>query len=150
MTYNDFPILNSTDYQILSSEFEKQKPKTDRTTSIARISMLLLDCKNSCSSLKTNINIPIKKEITKANTNISAILENLNASTNTNTIKEFNVFTFLNKLSKCLHEFILWFEVETKEYYKNLILKSISSLSVCIENITLAISKSTIKIYKFM
>ena len=150
MTYNDFPILNSTDYQILNSEFEKQKPKNDRATSIAKISMLLLDCKNSCSSIKANINNLIKQEITKANTQISAIWENLNTSTTTNTIKEFNVFTFLNKLSKCLHEFMQWFEIETKEYYKNLILKSISSLSVCIENISSAISKSTIKIYKFM
>ena len=150
MTYNDFPILNPTDYQLINSKFQKQTPKADRATTIAQISMLLLDCKNSCSTLKAETNQLIKREIENINNQISSILENLNSTTQSTHIKQFNLFQFLNTLTKCLNKFILWSTNETKEYYKNLIQKSIEGLSLCIEHLTLAISKSNIKIYKFM
>ena len=54
MTYNDFPILNSTDYQMLNNKY-KEPTSTDRKTTIAKICVLLQECKNSCNAISRHI-----------------------------------------------------------------------------------------------
>jgi len=149
MTYNDFPILNSTDYQMLNNKY-KEPTSTDRKTTIAKICVLLQECKNSCNAISRHINKTIKKEIEIAYSEILNILDNLNSNLTTQNVKEFNLFIFLDKLSTCLLEFLSWQRIEEKEYYKSLIKSNISTITKIIKNITSAVANSNVKIFKFM
>ena len=73
-----------------------------------------------------------------------------NKTINSNTIKEFNLFTFLLYLTYAIELFINWSYKEEKEYYKKVCNNCLNSLIKCVKKIMEALENSNISLYKYM
>lgn len=148
MMYNDNPILTEYEYKLLQEQYNNTL-FSDRKSSIVKICSILNDCKSSCQFLSKQVNPQIRFEILNAYSELSTILENLQHNSETQS-KELSLFTFLTKISNAMEEFLLWQKHEDKEYYKNLVHSNLTSLNKIQTKILSSISKSNIKIFKFM
>jgi len=147
--YNDFPILSSNDYQAIQEQYENVL-FSDRKTCLSKICLLLAECKSSCQFILKQVNNLIEPAIVHASKEISTILENLQYDSSNSQAKNLDLFAFLTKISHTIEEFLLWQEHENKEYYKTLIFSNLTSLSKIQTKILSAISKSNVKIFKYM
>lgn len=154
MNYNDFPILNNEQYDLLQQNYNSNK--TDRNTHINHILINLHECKFTCLNIK-DCNKNITVAISNTLTTIDSIINNFNTLTNaplntTTTLKvnNFNPFKFLNKLLNCISLFYNWQNNESKDYFKNLANTYYLDLNKCLANIISALEQSNIRLYKYM
>lgn len=152
MTYNDFPILDSLQYELINKNFKSEQPFNRR--SIAQETKKLLTPTLNIDLSNTPYN---SKIITAVSDNLTIInklssnLDSLFATTNqSNRTYKLNIFQHLINLFKILESLNLWLISEEKEYYKSFLKKSIKELFNSTNNILLAIEKSNVKFFKYM
>ena len=156
MNYNDFPILNDDTYNYLKNKYNElnNEHEFDRVTSITKICFYLNECMGSCKSLKNKLNVKLRNSIEFASDEINKIISSLNETfninLNSNTIKEFNLFTFLKYLTYAIELFINWSYKEEKEYYKKVCNNCLNSLIESLKRIMEALENSNISLYKYM
>lgn len=153
MNYNDFPILSDDAYDFLRDKY-KNEMTFDRETSINKVCYYLNECVGSCKSLKSKLNLKLRQAIEFVDTQINKTLSSLNETfdirVSSNSIKEFNLFTFLKYLASSIEMLINLGYKEEKEYYKKVYNICLNSLIESIKKILEALETSNIGLYKFM
>lgn len=154
MIYDDFQILSNEEYQILNSNFNKNK-QFDRKTIITKICQKNLSCQSICLNIEKDYNIKIKNSLVESISKLKKIQENICSTFNVsskynNNIKAFNIFTFLKSINDLIKLFYLWHNTENKEYYKNIARKSINDLLSSYQTIFDALESSNVTFFKFM
>lgn len=153
MNYDDFPILNSLEYNKLNEHYSNSA--LNRNEVIDKVFKLINICVNSCFLITKQVNAQIKNKLYTCKTIMEQILENIHANFETPSKKtteyyELSLFGLLNNLFDCIEILNSWFLKEEKIYYKNFINNTIKSLIFCIKNILKAISESKIILFKHM
>ena len=153
MKYNDFPILSDDTYDYLKNRY-KNEMFIDRESSINKVCYYLNECVGSCKALKSKLNIKLSQAITFADSEINKIISSLNETfdihVSANSIKEFNLFTFLKRLINSIEILKSLEYKEEKEYYKKVYNICLNSLIESVKKIVEALETSNIRHYKFM
>ncbi|MBE5741101.1 MAG: hypothetical protein E7351_01020 [Clostridiales bacterium] len=154
MEYNDFPILNNEEYRIINEQYSISQTQ-DRKSLLYKITHLLRDCKNMCSTLDRKLNQKIVTAISTAKKEIDKISDNLSSyfpqkTENQSTITSFNLFTFLSKVNSLSSLFHIWENSDSKDYYKTMASKSLKDLLKISQNILSALENSTVYLFKYL
>lgn len=154
MEYNDFQIASDEAYKLMNEQFNNLS-KFDRRTSLNQIIFCIQDCKVQILNISPSINLKIKKAIQTSSQALNKIDENLRSlfnldNTHQQTIREFNLFTYLKNLTKLISLFQTWSKFEKKEYYLNFIFKTVEELLENIKIILQSLENSNIYLFKFM
>ena len=152
MIYNDFPILNGNDYSILNHEY--QSSIKDRKFFTSKLFTQIRQCFNYCNTIN-GVNTHIKQQLTNSKVLLNILLENLMANFSIKQpeekeIFEFNIFTYIKKLTQILHTCTAWLAEEEKVYYKTLIKNTISTILDILKNILTSLEQSNIVLFKHM
>ena len=153
MNYNDYQILSENIYNDINSQY-KNNINTVRLDLANKLYNSILEC-FFCNFNLNNFNIILKTQIGLAKTSLEQIAENIYANFNIEKNKQknifnYNVFTFLEKLTNILNQLTFWQYLEEKEYYKNFLKNTINSTCFIIKNILNALNKSKTILFKYM
>ena len=154
MIYNDFPILNNDEYELLSKQYSKFQP-ADRKTLIFKICNELNICYNFCMGFENKFNKKIKSEIENSKIVLFKLLENFTSTFNISppinqTINSFNLFSFIKKITYSTTFILQWLSIEQKEYYKKLGQSSVAELMELVNKIISALEESNLHFFKHM
>lgn len=146
MVYDDFKILTNEEYEKLNSEYLLNP--SNRKLYISNIISLL--SKITHCNQENLINQQLKPHIKTLKTICNNIITTLKSNTQTNEVVNFNIFNVLEILNETIYQFYIWQEIETKEYYLDIIKSSIKNLLECSKNIISILKILNIKIHKYM
>ncbi|MBQ8615457.1 MAG: hypothetical protein IJ415_02705 [Clostridia bacterium] len=154
MNYNDFPILNNDEYNLINSHYSNFE-RFDRKTTIIKIYNEISGCKNICLDLSSKHNPKIKKAIEQAYETLNKLNENLLTSfnlnnTESNTIKTCSLFSFMRKITNLSSSVLEWSKSEKKEYFKSIAQSTMKDLFNIMLNLTSALEESNIILFKHM
>lgn len=153
MIYNDFPILNDEQYKIMQDKFNEHS-SFNRKEIVYAIYNKLIICNTSCVFLSEKVNKHIRESLNNCKCEFEKTISNLEATfnlkNNKNELKELNFFKFLKILVEITKNLTFWHEKEEKEYFKKFSLNISISLINLILDLTSALEKSNITMYKFM
>lgn len=153
MNYDDFPILNEQNYNLINEQYNFQQP-FERHNCIVKIYLSLNEIKYFFYELN-NINFKIKSVLLNCKQNIQKLQDNLTATFTINTdtqktIKSSNLFSLINKITLTSKLYKQWIENEEKEYYKKLALNSLEILLNSTSEILSVLEKSNVILFKYM
>jgi len=151
MNYNDFNILSNSEYLTLAEHYQSNINK-NTSTDINVIFNLMLSCKNMLFFSNNIKNIKIKNETKNHIDSFEKFLINFELifsikQTKINKYKDFNLFEYLETISKLLIELNNYLKIENKKYNKLLIEKTINEIS-CL-NLSLLNILKNINFYYF-
>jgi len=153
MDYNDFPILNNSDYENINKQYQA-KMEFDKKHTLYNISHELQQTIQSAINLAKSTNKQINHQLenliniaTKQKNNISTIF---NTSQNENQSVDESLFNLLKRVLKIISLYLLWGQNEEKIYYKSLSTKSINELIAISSNILSSLNLSQFYFFKFM
>lgn len=154
MKYDDFPILNNSEYSLLAEQYTATNIK-NRESVIKEICQELSICLSNCWLIENLYNNKIHLAITQTNKTLSKYLTNLSClfeiqSQQTQTISTFNIFSFIKKINHIIRLTADWFSNEQKEYFKVVAKKSIDELLTSLDIIFSILEESNIHFYKHM
>ena len=153
MEYNDFPILDNSQYKLMQDKFNEQF-SFDRKETVFIIYSSLTECNFTCTLLYAKLNKTICESLKQSNEKLELAISNLEATFNLHLnkteVKEMSIFGFLCKLTNCLKQINLWQQKEQKEYFKHFALQLSADLTAVLSNILSAIEKSNIQLYKYL
>ena len=152
MNYEDYPILSDFEYEIINKNYAHKTPTRKQLLSniFKNLNLLILDC--------INCNIENKKifsAVKQTKQRLETISENLDSifefeKNNQTSIRDFNIFKFLENLCELQKLFYSWHQTEEKEYYKTICSNNFFLLFDCSLEILSTLSDSYIKIFKYM
>lgn len=154
MKYNDFPILNNDEYNLINSHFFNTE-KFDRKTTLIKICNNISCCKNLCLELSSKHNLKIRNAINHTYEILNKLNENLSSSFNlnilpNNTIKTCSLFDFMKKITNINSLILEWSKNEQKEYFKSIALNTMKDLVDILKAIISALEESNIILFKHM
>lgn len=152
MIYNDFPILNNETYSYLNEQYTNTGK--DRKAYANVLYSEIQSCFALYSTTK-NLNPSLKKQLNHSKEVLNQILENLKANFTIQTTEQkeliqFNIFSFVSKLSQILIITINWQNTEEKLYYKTFIKNINLSILNIIKNILSILENSNVILFKHM
>lgn len=153
MEYQDFPILNNLDYQLINTNYNtnKENKKNIISNICNKINTILLSLFHLNNLYNSTINNEInnhKKLLTKTQNNLSNLF---NIQTQpTETINSFSIFDFLKELNILSASFLEWLKVEEKEYYRSVAIKTLHELITNQNQLIESLNNSYVKFYKYM
>lgn len=152
MMYNDFLILSNESYSLLNQQY--QNTSKDRKFFANILYTELQDCLSLCNTIK-DINPSLKKQLATSKSILNQILENLTANFNIQKLEQkeivqFNIFTFVNKLTQTLTITTSWQNSEEKFYYKTFIKNVNLSILNITKNILITLENSNVILFKHM
>ena len=154
MNYDDFPILNNSEYQILNEQYNKLI-RPERKDIIIKICTEISQISFSFFQLKNKYNCKILNSLNLANKTFEKIHDNLASCFNVtllkiNQIENFNLFTFLKRTTNLLFLLNKWITIEEKEYYKSLAEKSYLNVNEMLNEIFNSLQQSNVTFFKHM
>ncbi len=153
MNYNDFPILNNDEYELINQQFSSNLP-FERKFHLLQICKEINLCSSSCFVISSQYNQKIIHTLSATNKTLTKLFDNLTSLFNLNnkatTIENFSIFTFIKKLINLNNLFQDWIANEKKEYYIAIAQKSIKEINSCVTDICSALDESNLHFYKHM
>ncbi len=150
--FNDSPILDDDAYLRLMRAYQNRP--TERNVIVNKIYFELIHCRQLCLGVDENLNKKIKDGISYAKSEIDKIIENFESSfsisVKSDEVKNFNLFTFIKKISECISFVLEWQIHEEKPYYKALANSTISSLNMIITKIITTLEHINVIIFKYL
>ena len=155
MKYNDFPILNNSDYEFLSNQYQNFGMPFDRKTQLVKICQEISLCRNICFEIENKHNFKVKNAIEKAKSTLTKLFDNFSSTfniniTSTKLVLNLNLFSFLKRIIKIISKINNWSTHEQKEYYISMSQKSAAELLICLEEILSALEESNVQFFKHM
>ncbi len=152
--FNDFPILNDQDYLLLNKQYNLQSG-IDRTTTVANVYLQLMQATNACSFIANSVNKSIRDLLNESHNQLITICENLDIIFNlnmksSNQVVELNIFSFLKNISTAIDGLMQLSQHETKEHIKLFIDRTCLTLIQLINKFLESLSKSNIRLYKYI
>lgn len=153
MNYNDFPILNSEDYELINKQY--QNSPFERKDHIIKICEKLRLCRTICFEIEHQHNQKVKTSLQNTASIITKQIDNLTSSFNictphTNCILKTTIFSLLKTLNDTISLFSTWLKNEKKEYYITISFKSLQELVSCANEILLSLEESNVAMFKYM
>lgn len=152
MKYEDFPILQNEQYNLINEQFANRK--YNRKTITTLLSNQISCCLNSFRIAETNYNKKISTALVETQTILNKQINNLSSLFNiqiqNHTFKETNIFIALKKLTAIITTYNNWSEQEEKEYYKKLAIKSSNELLQQLTKILSTMAESEFCFFKHM
>lgn len=154
MEYDDFPILSENSYDYISKKYADQKD-FDRPFLIGQIYTNLEELKVCEFICFKDFNVNLCKELVQTKICISRLIENLNSTfnlhnTKTASVKNINIFEFIEKIFETINILQSWFANEDKEYYKKISQLFIEELFFSGKNILKTLSTSHVQFFKYI
>lgn len=154
MNYNDFPILNNDEYNLINNHY-LNKTIFDRKKLLSQINNEIINCINLSFNIQANFNLKIRKSIENMHKNLVKIQTNLTTTFNLDIVfnqnfSNFNLFSFINRILNIINQLTNLILNEQKEYYKKLINKNIEDLICALKEIFLALDNSNLLFFKHM
>lgn len=154
MKYEDFPILNNSEYSFMFEQYSKTKTIT-REPLVNQICNEITICLNTYWTIEPLYNNKISNAVKKCNQTLTRHLDNLTSlfniqTSSTKSITTLNLFGFMQKINNIITLSINWFSNEEKEYYKTLSKKTIEEIISCTNEILSSMEDSNINFYKHM
>ncbi len=153
MIYDDFPLLNDEQYELIKNKFIAEK-NFNRNELAFYVYSDLLTCYNACPLLIVKLNKQIKESLNNCKSELAKIIENFEAVFNYKKdkieIKEINLFNFLKKLANLQKNLINWQKFEQKEYYNQLIVNLLMQINEMLINLISALENSNVPLFRFM
>ncbi len=153
MKYDDFPILDNTQYETINKHFTNNIT-SNRKDLLINICQELNNCAVTCTKLFTDHNTKIKQALTTTNSILLKLFNNLTSLFSLNPINTFvsnsNIFNLLKRITKILSLVHTWEQTEEKTYYLSIANKTIIDILECFNLILNSLEISNIKFYKHM
>ena len=131
MEYNDFRLPSDDYFKLMQDEYSKLG-NSDRKTCLSKLFLCLQECKTIYFGIENISNI----------TNLP--------EPSITSIRKFNIFSYIKKLTKATKILTAWSSSEEKDYYRKLAISTANEFLENINSIICALEKSEVRIYKFM
>ena len=154
MNYNDFPILNNEEYNLLNEHYSSLYP-FNRKELINNLCLEINICCNTCLKLSNQFNPQIRNSINNSHQTLIKLFNNFSSLFNVQIkpnqlMDNLSIFTFIKRIINITKLLNQWLVNENKEYYISIIKKSILDIFNSLENIFSSLEKSNLLFFKHM